>query len=58
MQLFTAHEFNDIMDKLSKEMEETVEKELTILYRQSGVMVQMLMLDAEQKKITLDADVK
>ena len=43
---------------LSKEMEESVNKELTIFYRMSGVMVQMLMFDAEQKKTTLQADVR
>ena len=35
------------MDNLSKEMEQTVKDELTIFYRMSGVMVQMLMFDAE-----------
>ena len=51
-------EFEEIMAGLSKEMEESVNKELTIFYRMSGVMVQMLMFDAEQKKTTLQADVR
>jgi len=45
--LFTAIDFEEIMEKLSKEMEETVKNELTVFYRMSGVMVQMLMFDAE-----------
>jgi hypothetical protein len=45
------------MTKLSSEMEEAVTNELTVFYRMSGVMVQMLMFDAEQKNATLQADV-
>lgn len=45
------------MNKLSSEMEEAVNSELTVFYRMSGVMIQMLMFDAEQKNATLNADV-
>ena len=45
--LFTAVDFEEIMNKLSQEMEEAVNSELTVFYRMSGVMVQMLMFDAE-----------
>jgi alkylated DNA repair dioxygenase AlkB len=45
------------MTKLSGEMEEAVNDELTVFYRMSGVMIQMLMFDAEQKNATLHADV-
>ena len=45
------------MGKLSNEMEEAVSGELTVFYRMSGVMIQMLMFDAEQKNATLQADV-
>ena len=55
--LFTAVDFEEIMNKLSSEMEDAVTSELTVFYRMSGVMVQMLMFDAEQKKATLNADV-
>lgn len=55
--LFTAVDFEEIMSKLSSEMEEAVSSELTVFYRMSGVMIQMLMFDAEQKNATLQADV-
>ena len=45
------------MSKLSTEMEEAVSSELTVFYRMSGVMIQMLMFDAEQKNAILNADV-
>jgi hypothetical protein len=45
------------MTKLGNEMEEAVSSELTVFYRMSGVMIQMLMFDAEQKNATLSADV-
>ena len=38
-------------------MEEVVKNELTVFYRMSGVMMQMLLFDAEQKKTNLQADV-
>lgn len=47
MDLFTKIEFDDIMKNLEKDMEEIVKQELTIFYRMSGVMVQMLMFEAE-----------
>lgn len=45
------------MKNLSKDMEETVNNELQMFYRMSGVMVQMLMFEAESKNVTLEADV-
>ena len=41
------------MGKLKQELEETVTNELQMFYRMSGVMVQMLMFEAEQQKTVL-----
>ena len=57
MDLFTKIEFDEIMSNLEKDMEEIVKQELTIFYRMSGVMVQMLMFEAENNQLTLNADV-
>lgn len=40
------------MTKLEEELEETVKSELQMFYRMSGVMVQMLMFEAENQNIT------
>jgi len=45
--LFTKVEFDEIVAKLQSELEDTVQTELQMFYRMSGVMVQMLMFEAE-----------
>lgn len=57
MDLFTKMEFDDIIAKLKDEMEDVVKAELATFYRMSGVMIQMLMFEAEKQQITLEAEV-
>ena len=39
------------------EMRDTFKAELEMFYRQSGVMIQMIMFDAEKQQSTIKADV-
>lgn len=41
------------MNKMQQEIEETVKSEVQMLYRMSGVMVQMLLYEAEQQNTLL-----
>lgn len=52
-QLFTKVDFDDIMTKLQAEVNETVNNEVQRFYRMSGVMVQMLLYEAEQQNVIL-----
>ena len=45
------------MGKMQAELEQTVKDEFGLFYRMSSVMVQMLLFDAEQKNVTLKAEV-
>ena len=45
------------MTNLESEMKETVNDELQISYRMSGVMIQMLLFEAEKSNLALSADV-
>lgn len=45
--IITKVEFEEIMAKLGQELEETVTNEIGMYYRMSGVMVQMLLFEAE-----------
>lgn len=56
--IITKVGFDEIMDKLKTELEEVVRQELQIFYRMSGIMVQQMLFDAEQKGFLLnDVDV-
>ena len=45
--IITKVEFEEIMAKLGQELDETVTNEIGMYYRMSGVMVQMLLFEAE-----------
>ena len=45
------------MERIQADIKEVVESELQMFYRMSGVMVQMLMFNAENQKVTLQAEV-
>ena len=55
--LFTKMDFDELMEKVSLEIKDVMKQELQMFYRMSGVMVQMLMLSAEQQSFTLKAQV-
>lgn len=42
---------------MENEMRETFKSELEMFYRMSGVMIQMIMFDAEKQNSTIKADV-
>lgn len=46
-----------VLEDMETEMRTTFKSELEIFYRMSGVMIQMIMFDAEKQNSTIKADV-
>jgi len=46
-----------VVEDMENEMRETFKSELEMFYRMSGVMIQMIMFDAEKQNSTIKADV-
>ncbi len=50
-------EMNQVLEDMENEMRTTFKVELEIFYRMSGVMMQMIMHDAEKQNSTIKVDV-
>lgn len=46
-----------VLEDMESEMRTTFKSELEMFYRMSGVMMQMIMFDAEKQNSTIKADV-
>ena len=55
--LFSKSEMLQVLEDMESEMRDTFKAELEMFYRMSGVMMQMIMLDAEKQNSTIKADV-
>jgi hypothetical protein len=47
----------EVLDDMQQEMRITFKSELEMFYRMSGIMMQMIMFDAEKQNSTIRADV-
>jgi len=47
----------EVLDDMQQEMRTTFKSELEMFYRMSGIMMQMIMFDAEKQNSTIRADV-
>jgi len=55
--LFSKDEMLEVLDDMQQEMRTTFKSELEMFYRMSGIMMQMIMFDAEKQNSTIRADV-
>jgi hypothetical protein len=55
--LFSKSEMLQVLEDMESEMRDTFKAELEMFYRMSGVMMQMIMFDAEKQNSTIKADV-
>ena len=55
--LFSKSEMLQVLEDMEREMRDTFKAELEMFYRMSGVMMQMIMFDAEKQNSTIKADV-
>lgn len=55
--LFSKDEMLEVLDDMQQEMRITFKSELEMFYRMSGIMMQMIMFDAEKQNSTIRADV-
>lgn len=55
--MFSKSEMLQVLEDMETEMRTTFKSELEIFYRMSGVMIQMIMFDAEKQNSTIKADV-
>ena len=56
--LFSRQDFDRIMDKMNEEVVECVQGELENFYRMAAVFLQMVLFEAEEQAVTLNADTK